>query len=53
MKRKFVLKKKKLLQKHELCMKGKVHIMNFSDKENVDIIDFWELKEIFFNAGSW
>ena len=34
--------RKKLLQKHELCTKGKVHIMNFSDEENVDIMDFWE-----------
>ena len=34
--------KKELLQKHELCTKGKVHIINFSDKENVDIMDFWE-----------
>ena len=25
--------RKKLLQKHELCTKGKVHIMNFSDEE--------------------
>ena len=29
-----------LLQKHELCTKGKVHIMNFLDEENVDIMDF-------------
>ena len=34
--------KKKLLQKHELCTKGKVHIMNFSDEENVDIVNLWE-----------
>ena len=34
--------RKKLLQKHVLCTKGKVHIMNFSDEENVNIIDFWE-----------
>ena len=33
---------KKLLQKHELCTKGKVHIMNFSDEENVDIVNLWE-----------
>ena len=33
-------KKNKILQKHELCTKGKVHIMNFSDKENVDVMDF-------------
>ena len=33
---------KKLLQKYELCTKGKVHIMNFSDKGNNDIMDFWE-----------
>ena len=34
--------RKKLLQKYELCTKGKVHIMNFSDEENVDNMDFWE-----------
>ena len=34
--------KKKLLQKHELCIKGKVHIINFSDEEKVDIMNFWE-----------
>ena len=33
---------KKLLQKHELCTKGKVHIINFSDKGYVDIMDFWD-----------
>ena len=31
--------------------------MNFSFHENmkgkVDMMDSWELKEIFFNAGSW
>ena len=32
---------KKLLQKHELRAKGKVHITNFSDKGNYDIMDFW------------
>ena len=32
----------KLLQKHELCMKGKARIMKFSDEENVDIMNFWE-----------
>ena len=35
-------KRKTLLQKHELYTKGKVHIMNFSDEENFDIMDFWE-----------
>ena len=34
--------RKKLLQKHELCTTGKVHIMNFSDEENVDIMNFLE-----------
>ena len=29
---------KKLLQKHKHCTKGKVHIMNFSDEENVLIL---------------
>ena len=33
--------RKKLLQKHELCKKGKVHIMDFLDKGNVGIMDFW------------
>ena len=34
--------KTKLLQKHELCAKGKVYIMNFSDKGNVVSMGFWE-----------
>ena len=34
--------RKNLSQKHELCKKGKVHIMNFSDEENVNIMGFWE-----------
>ena len=38
---------KKLLQKHELCKKEKVHIMNFSDKENIDIMDFWSKRRFF------
>ena len=29
---------KKLLQKHELRTKGKVHIINFSDKGNNDVL---------------
>ena len=33
--------RKKFLQKHEFCTTEKVHIINFSDEENVDIIDFW------------
>ena len=33
---------KKLLQKHELCTKGKVYIINFPDKGYVDIMDFWD-----------
>ena len=37
----FYERKKKLLQKHELCTKRKVH-MNFSGGENVDIMDFCE-----------
>ena len=35
-------KGKKLLQKHKLCTRRKVHFMNFSDKGNVDIMNFWE-----------
>ena len=34
--------RKKLLQKHEPRTKGKVHIMIFSDEENVDSMDFWK-----------
>ena len=34
-------KRKKLLQKHELCKKGKVHIMNFLDKGSISVMDFW------------
>ena len=36
--------RKKLLQKrkNELRTKAKVLIINFSDKEKVDIMDFWE-----------
>ena len=33
---------KKLLQKHELCTKGNVYPMNFLDKGNNYIMDFWE-----------
>ena len=33
--------------------KGKVHIINFLDEENIDIMDFWEEKQMFFKAGSW
>ena len=42
----------KLLQRKELYTKGKVHNINFLDIGN-HIMDFWEEKEIFFNAGSW
>ena len=45
--------RKKLSQKRELCTKGKVHLMIFLDEENVDIIDFWEEKEVFLNGGTW
>ena len=34
--------RKKLSQKRKLCTKGKVHIMDFLDEGNVDIMDFWE-----------
>ena len=33
---------KKPLQKLELCTKGKIHTLNYSDKGNNDIADFWE-----------
>ena len=29
-------------KKNHIKKKGKVHIMNFSDKEKVDTMDFWE-----------
>ena len=45
--------RKKLSQKCKICTKGKVHITIFLDKENVDIMDFWEEKEIFSNGGTW
>ena len=32
--------KKKLLQKHELCTKGKIYIMNLWHEENADTMDF-------------
>ena len=32
--------RKIVLQKHELCTKGKVHIMNFLGKGNVDVMYF-------------
>ena len=35
-------KRKKLIQKHKLCTKGKVHIMNFSNEENIYIVAFWK-----------
>ena len=35
------LRKKQIIKK-KLCSKEKVHIINFLDEENVDIIDFWE-----------
>ena len=47
------MKSKEIITKNELCSKGKVHIMNFFDKGNIDTMDSWEQKEIFFNAGSW
>ena len=39
-----MVKKHKFLwkKKHELCAKGKVYIMNFSDKGNVVRMVFWE-----------
>ena len=42
-------KKKKLLQKHELCTKGKVH-MNFWGRKPW-YYGFLGVKGIFFNAG--
>ena len=42
--------RKKLLQKYELCAKGRVHIMNFSYKRNFDIMDFWVYKGNFFQS---
>ena len=49
----FYERKKKLLQKHEFCTKGKVHIMNFWWRKSWHY-RFLGLKGIFFNAsGSW
>ena len=45
--------RKKLSQKRKLYTKEKVHIMIFLDEENVDIMDFWEGKEVFLNGGTW
>ena len=42
--------RKKLLQKYELCAKGRVHIMNFSYKGNFDIMDFWVYKGNIFQS---
>ena len=39
--------RKKLLQKHELTAKGKVHIMNVLDEENVDIMDMGAKGDLF------
>ena len=33
-------------------IKKKEGIYEFFDKRKIDIIDFWEWKEIFFNAGN-
>ena len=38
----FYEREKKINFGFELCTKGKVHIMNFSDEQNVDIMDFRE-----------
>ena len=46
----FYEKRKETITKYEFWTKGKVH-MNFSDKENVDIVDFWEYKQIFSTQG--
>ena len=34
--------KKDIIKKSWICTKGKAHITNFSDKGNVDAMDFWE-----------
>ena len=39
----FYERRKKILQKQDLCTKEKVHIIKFLDKGNVDIMDFWEM----------
>ena len=38
--------RKKLVQNHEFCTKGKVHIMSLLHKGNVDIMDIWKKKKI-------
>ena len=41
------------LHERGVHIKKKGRVYEFSDKGKVDITDFWVLKEIFFNAGSW
>ena len=36
----FMKEGKKPLRKLELCTKGKIHTLNYSDKGNNDIVDF-------------
>ena len=49
----FYERKKEIITKHELCTKGKLQSINVVDEKNVDIMDFCDYKEIFFNAESW
>ena len=55
----FYKRKKKIIIKtwtlHERkgCIKKKGKAYEFLGKGKVDIMDFWEWKEIFLNAGGW
>ena len=57
MKERKIITKSTYYKIHEMKVhikkKRKVHIMNFADKEQADIMDFWETKGIFFKAESW
>ena len=41
------------LHKREVDIKKKGGAYEFQDKGKVDVMDFWEQKEIFFNSISW
>ena len=40
-------------RKSHVIRKGKVNIMNILDKRIVDIMGFWEEKEIILDVESW
>ena len=49
----FYERKKETIIKTWTFHKRKSSYYECLDKRNVDIMDFWEEKEIFFNGGSW